>query len=185
MANTKKKTTVKEDAVNENVSQAEEFLAEEKKVEETVQSDPEPIQGDPGNRQNAIEVKPATGEEEDEPGDVPTEDKFPSVNDQLEPEEPGNLDEITEEVEKVAEELNEFSEDLEKKVEEVQAAEPEKVVEVAKQKLSEIEEIEKGLQAEIEKEENNLSEQQKKNVKRLFGRGFGDFWNGISSGWEN
>ena len=31
----------------------------------------------------------------------------------------------------------------------------------------------------------DYSEGQKKAAKRLFSRGFGDFWNGVSSGWEN
>ena len=82
-------------------------------------------------------------------------------------------------------EIKEFYEGLDNAVKEVQAAEPEKVAEVASKKLNELAEIERSLQESIDEEAAKLSESQKKAANRLFGRGFGEFWNGVSSGWEN
>ena len=137
-----------------DVVQAEDRTEPAGELAETVQDEP-------------IEVKPATGEEENEPGDVP------------------QVEEPEKELEDVEKELDDFNKELEKKIEEVQSAEPEKIAEVAKVKLSELEEMERELAKDIEKEEAGLSEGQKKAANRLFGRGFGDFWNGVSSGWEN
>ena len=57
-------------------------------------------------------------------------------------------------------------------------AEPEKVAEVAKKKLNDLEEIEEGIRKQLEAEDKLLSETQKRATRNLFGRGFGDFWNG-------
>lgn len=93
--------------------------------------------------------------------------------------------EVSKEIEKTTEELKEFTENLDKKVKEVENAEPEKVAEVASEKIGELAGIEDNLKKEIEKEEAKLSTPQKNAAKKLFGRGFGDFWNGVSTGWEN
>lgn len=82
-------------------------------------------------------------------------------------------------------ELSDFYEHLDDAVKEAQNAEPEKVAEVASKKLNELEEIEKRLEDELDKEVEALSATQRKAADKLFGRGFGEFWNGVSTGWEN
>lgn len=123
-----------------------------------------------------------------------TVDGQPEVEEDQNPKEetitPENVAEkIAEEVSSInsatEKELNDFYNHLDDAVKEAQNAEPGEVAEVASKKLNELAEIEKQLEKEVEVEAKLLSDTQKKAVGNLFGRGFGDFWNGVSSGWEN
>lgn len=129
--------------------------------------------GEATETNTAVAVEPApTGENapEAEPGDV---------------EEPTSEENPMAELDTAIDEAQKLNEELENKVAEVEQAEPEKVVEVAKKKLNELEELEDRVQREIEAESEKLENLNKRGAKSPFSRGFNEFWNGVSSGWEN
>ena len=84
-------------------------------------------------------------------------------------------------VEDAVEKFDEVTKNLEDKVAEIGNLEPEKVENAAKETLNEIREMEAELKKEIEAEENALTPKQKTGMRRWLG----DFWNGVSSGWDN
>ena len=86
-----------------------------------------------------------------------------------------------EEVEQAVEKFDEVTKNLEEKVAEIGNLEPQKVESAAKETLNEIREMEEELRKEIEAEEEALTPNQRKGMRRWLG----DFWNGVSSGWDN
>ena len=56
---------------------------------------------------------------------------------------------------------------------------------VLKKKISELEKMEDELRQDIEKTESELGQEDKAAAERLFRRGFTEFWNGVSDGWNN
>lgn len=179
-----KPKTVKE---NEKINDGEEKFLKEEAIENEVEaSEPEDVcnanceaylNGEPVEDQPAVdEPEPESVEETQNPAEEPVT--------------PENVAEkIAEEVSAInsatEKEVSDFYEHLDDAVKEAQNAEPEKVAEVASKKLNELEEIEKRLEDELDKEVEALSATQRKAADKLFGRGFGEFWNGVSTGWEN
>ena len=85
------------------------------------------------------------------------------------------------EVEETVEKFEEVTKNLEEKVAEIGNLAPQKVESAAKETLNEIREMEEELRKEIEAEEQALTPKQRKGMRRWLG----DFWNGVSSGWDN
>lgn len=55
-----------------------------------------------------------------------------------------------------------------------------------KQELNQLEDIEKKIREDIEITENEIKKNNKRDALRsIFGRGFTEFWNGVSDGWNN
>jgi molecular chaperone DnaK (HSP70) len=96
-------------------------------------------------------------------------------------EEPVQEDNPLKEVEETVEKFDEVTKNLEEKVAEIGNLEPQKVESAAKETLNEIREMEEELRKEIEAEEAALTPKQRKGMRRWLG----DFWNGVSSGWDN
>ena len=90
-------------------------------------------------------------------------------------------EDVLEEVEQAVEKFDEVTKNLEEKVAEIGNLEPQKVESAAKETLNEIREMEEELRKEIEAEEEALTPNQRKGMRRWLG----DFWNGVSSGWDN
>lgn len=156
-----KKTTSKKAAPKENVVIEENAGTPEVSSEESL-----------------AEEKPEVVQEEQET----VETKNPEVSNDAEAEEPAEeVQDMLKEVEDVVEKFDEVTKNLEDKVAEIGNLEPEKVENAAKETLNEIREMEAELKKEIEAEENALTPKQKTGMRRWLG----DFWNGVSSGWDN
>lgn len=179
-----KPKTVKE---NEKINDGEEKFLKEEAIENEVEaSEPEDacnanceayLNGEPAEDQPVVdEPEPESAEETQNPAEEPITAE--NVAEKI-AEEVSAINSATEK------ELSDFYEHLDDAVKEAQNAEPEKVAEVASKKLNELEEIEKRLEDELDKEVEALSATQRKAADKLFGRGFGEFWNGVSTGWEN
>ena len=57
--------------------------------------------------------------------------------------------------------------------------------EILKEKLTSLDDIEKELKKDIEAGEAKLKKEDNKATEKLFRRGFSEFWNGVSDGWNN
>lgn len=54
-----------------------------------------------------------------------------------------------------------------------------------REKVANLEALEKELKDDIKKNESALKEENNTNAQKLFRRGFSEFWNGVSDGWNN
>lgn len=54
-----------------------------------------------------------------------------------------------------------------------------------RKELKRVEDIEEELKKEIKETEEKLSTEQKDSFGKIYRHGFGAYWNGMSSGWEN
>lgn len=172
-----KKTTSKKAAPKENVVieenagtpevSSEEILAEE--TPEAVQEEQETVETENPEVSNDTEVV--------ENEDKTPEEPFDEVEERPEEENQDPLKEVEDAVEK----FDEVTKNLEEKVAEFEKLAPYMVESAAKETLNEIHEMEAELKKEIEAEENALTPKQKTGMRRWLG----DFWNGVSSGWDN
>lgn len=133
-----------------------------------------------GEKPKAVIVE-GSGEEvfeEDELDAVKAEDREEPTEGEL-AEQPENNP--LKEVEETVEKFDEVTKTLEEKMAEIEKLEPQIVESAAKETLNEIREMEEELRKEIEAEEAALTPKQRKGMRRWLG----DFWNGVSSGWDN
>lgn len=56
---------------------------------------------------------------------------------------------------------------------------------ILKEKITHLEDIENELRKDIERGEELLKKENKAGADKLFRRGFSEFWNGVSDGWNN
>ena len=127
--------------------------------------------------------EPAETEEPVSEGETPTDTVTDEVGEPAEEEEPapeGETPLSAEETLKLAEDIKEKGE----KFANINDLTP-KTAELVKKELERVNELEAKLKADIAIAEKEFKKENKASADRLFRRGFGDFWNGVSSGWDN
>ena len=178
-----KTTKGKKAKVEKPVEELKEELLEQAKAEKRTEEDT------PAEEQVIdlhLEKNPyLVGEGVDEGGPSNIEEETPLVDSNetvdIDPNGPVAEEDPLDEVEKTVEKFEEVTKELDEKVAELGTMGPEKAGNAAKETLNEIIEMENALRKEIEEEEKALTERQKKGMRRWLG----DFWNGVSSGWDN
>ena len=176
---------VKEETVNQEPVQEEVNKVEQKPVQEEVMEEPTDIEGNTkiNDALPSDSLSESLGE-----GEVNAAEQSPDPSEEVAPEnaEEGNVDEIEgntisdEKLLEMAEQIKKEGESLK----ELNEITPE-TEQMLKEKVSDIEELEKELREDIKKNESALNEENKSAANKLFRRGFSDFWNGVSDGWNN
>lgn len=109
-------------------------------------------------------------------------------NEEEDVEEPLTKEIVEEQKEEVNGEEDVFVEDFSNpssKLQELVDANPGNVEKALREEIDRVSEVEKKMAETIKKNESKLDKKQKSILDTLFRRGFGDYWNGVSSGWED
>ena len=177
----KAKEAEAENAVKEEVNLVNEEVKAESPVEQPVEEDTTVNEEVPVNAdEQQMEETPAN-EDKDKPVEEPVEEEIPIEESDNDIDEPVSADEglSNEKILEIAEALNEA-----KKVQGINELTPNTAT-VLKSEISKLENLEEELRKDIELKESVLSEENKGAADKLFRRGFTEFWNGVSDGWNN